>query len=40
MNMDPEKIKTYGDTLYKSLREQSVIDPITDAEPGISIEDA
>lgn len=38
--MDNEKIKQYGETLYDCLRKRSTIDPITDAEPDITIEDA
>ena len=38
--MDKEKIKIYGDTLYDCLRDRKTIDPLTDQEPDITIEDA
>jgi 2-oxopent-4-enoate/cis-2-oxohex-4-enoate hydratase len=38
--MDKEKIKSYGDILYDCLRNRSTIDPITDQEADITIEDA
>ncbi len=40
MSLDDNKIKSYGDTLYECLRECRTIDPITDQEPDITIEDA
>ena len=40
MSLDDNKIKSYGDTLYECLRECRTIDPITDQEADISIEDA
>ena len=40
MSFDDNKIKSYGDTLYECLRECRTIDPITDQEADISIEDA
>lgn len=38
--MENTKIQHWADELYKALRSQSVIDPITDQEPDISIADA
>lgn len=40
MSFDDNKIKSYGDTLYECLRECRTIDPLTDQEPDITIEDA
>lgn len=40
MALDKEKIKTYGDTLYDCLKNRTTIDPITDQESDITIEDA
>ena len=40
MKLTEEKILAYGNTLYDCLRERTTIDPLTDQEPGISIEDA
>ena len=40
MNLSQEKILAYGDTLYDCLRQRSTIDPLTEQEPGITIEDA
>ena len=40
MSLDKEKIKQYGDALYDSLRNRTTIDPITDQEPDITIDDA
>ena len=38
--MDEAKIVTLGDELYHALRAQSTLAPLTDREPGITIEDA
>ena len=38
--MDKEKIQAYGDELYDALRNRSVVDPLTEREPDITIEDA
>lgn len=38
--MNKKQIKRYGDTLYECLKNRTTIDPITDQEPGITIEDA
>ncbi len=38
--MDKEKIKHYGDTLYECMKNRTTIDPITDQESDITIEDA
>ncbi|MBB3181943.1 2-oxopent-4-enoate hydratase [Variovorax sp. Sphag1AA] len=38
--MEARKIESYGDALYDALVECKPIDPITDREPDISIEDA
>jgi 2-oxopent-4-enoate/cis-2-oxohex-4-enoate hydratase len=40
MALDKNKIKSYGDTLYDCLRNRTTIDPITDQEADISVEDA
>ena len=40
MSIDKEKIKEYGDTLFDCLRNRATIDPLTDQEAGITIEDA
>ena len=40
MSLDKEKIKQYGDALYDSLRNRTTIDPITEQEPNITIDDA
>src|SRR5690625_6690466 len=38
--MDKQKIQQYGDKLYEALDTGDPIDPITDHEPSITIEDA
>jgi len=38
--MDEQKIQQYGDALYEALASRRAIDPLTQAEPGITIEDA
>ena len=38
--MDKTKIQQYGDELYQSLLERKAVDPLTDREPSITIEDA
>ena len=38
--MDPKKIEHYGDELYQALLSRTPVDPLTDREPGITIEDA
>ena len=38
--MDKEKIKHYGDTLFECMKNKTTIDPITDQESDITIEDA
>jgi len=38
--MNRDKIKSYGDTLYDCLRNRTTIEPITDKEKNITIEDA
>ena len=38
--MDKTKIEQYGDELYRALIERKAIDPLTDREPAITIEDA
>ena len=38
--MDNNKIKQYGDELYQALINQQMVEPITDREPGMTIEDA
>ena len=38
--MDEETIRRLGDELYAALRSQSTLAPLTDREPGITIEDA
>lgn len=40
MALDKDKIKSYGDILYDCLRNRTTIDPLTDQEPDISINDA
>ena len=40
MSLTEEKTLAYGNTLYDCLRERRTIDPLTDQEPGITIEDA
>ena len=38
--MDKNKIQQYGDELYQALLNRVPVDPLTDREPGITIEDA
>ena len=38
--MEPAKIKTYGDELYDALRQQRMVEPLTEREPSMTIEDA
>ena len=38
--MDARKIDAYGEELYRALRERFVIAPLTEREPGITIDDA
>lgn len=38
--MDKEKINRYGDELYQALMERKAVDPLTDREAAITIEDA
>ncbi len=38
--MDKTKIERYGDELYQALIERKAVDPLTDREPSITIEDA
>jgi len=38
--MDNTKIQQYGDELYQALLERKAVDPLTDREPSITIEDA
>ncbi len=38
--MDPKKIEHYGDELYQALIGRTPVDPLTDREPGITLEDA
>ncbi len=38
--METQKIQAYGDELYAALRECRMVDPLTEREPDISIEDA
>ena len=38
--MDTNKIQAYGDELYQALIQRKPVDPLTDREPGITIEDA
>jgi 2-oxopent-4-enoate/cis-2-oxohex-4-enoate hydratase len=38
--MDQEKINAYADELYQALRNCSMIEPITDRDPEVTIEDA
>ena len=40
MSLTEERILSCGNTLYDCLRERRTIDPLTDQEPGIAIEDA
>ena len=38
--MDDDKIRGYGDELYRALRERRMVAPLTEREPDITIEDA
>jgi 2-oxopent-4-enoate/cis-2-oxohex-4-enoate hydratase len=38
--MEPKKIEHYGDELYQALVSRAPVDPLTDREPGITLEDA
>ena len=38
--MDKAKIQHYGDELYQALLDRKAVDPLTDREPSITIEDA
>jgi 2-oxopent-4-enoate/cis-2-oxohex-4-enoate hydratase len=38
--MDAKKIEHYGDELYQALVGRTPVDPLTDREPGITLEDA
>ena len=38
--MDKTRIQQYGDELYQALVERKAVDPLTDREPSITIEDA
>ena len=38
--MDQQRIDSLGDELYAALREQRMLPPLTDREPGITITDA
>ncbi len=38
--MTPEKISEYGDALFEALRQRRTLAPLTEREPGITIEDA
>lgn len=38
--MNPEKIRQYGDALYEALVQQQTLPPLTDREPGITLDDA
>ncbi len=38
--MDPKIIQQHGDALYQALLSRTPLDPLTDREPGITIEDA
>jgi 2-oxopent-4-enoate/cis-2-oxohex-4-enoate hydratase len=38
--MDKTTIQRYGDELYQALISRTAVDPLTDREPGITIEDA
>ena len=38
--MDKARIQKYGDELYQALVERKAVDPLTDREPSITIEDA
>jgi 2-oxopent-4-enoate/cis-2-oxohex-4-enoate hydratase len=38
--MTPEKVSKYGDALFEALRQRHTLAPLTEREPGITIEDA
>jgi 2-oxopent-4-enoate/cis-2-oxohex-4-enoate hydratase len=38
--MDSTKIEQYGEELYRALREHFTVAPLTEREPGISVDDA
>lgn len=38
--MDTTQIERYGDELYQALIDRTAVDPLTDREPGITLEDA
>ena len=38
--MTPEKINEYGDALFSALREGITLEPLTERDPDITIEDA
>lgn len=38
--MDVEKIQSYGDELYRALRDVKPVDPLVEREPGITIDNA
>jgi 2-oxopent-4-enoate/cis-2-oxohex-4-enoate hydratase len=38
--MEPKKIEHFGDELYQALVSRTPVDPLTDREPGITLEDA
>jgi len=38
--MDQTKIRTYGDELYDALRQRRMVEPITEREPSLTLEDA
>jgi len=38
--MDTTKIQKYGDELYQALIERKAVDPLTDREPSLTLEDA
>ena len=40
MNLAADKILSYGNTLYDCLRKRTTIEPLTEQEPDITIEDA
>ncbi len=38
--MDKNKIQNYGDELYEALTNCQMVEPLTDREPDMTIEDA
>ena len=38
--MNEELIKKYGDELYNAMVTRTVVEPLTDREPNITVEDA